>query len=371
VNWAEERRANRAAEAEQARQDADAALARRMRQQAARAEQRRVDEAAAATRVAEQRATRKAARAAALARTAGWLSENRVRLPIYLLALVSAAMAVPAMAAYGEGTYGDATGAALPALSELGMWAFALAVEVSRHRHPNRPVWSLQVGTWLFAGIGFALNVLHGLHRGWDAAAVMGIVSVAGVVAHQLAVASPRRSAVERAEARIDRRAHRKVARVRAAAVRHAVAEIDADGTARLVFAPGRYVLTGRGLIGRRLEAAIEPAAHVGEVLADEVAVWLATQDRPVDPVDDTPIVDAPVLTLDRPDDQRKSTRKRATHPAPKTRTIGQLRTEFAAALADPTVSIDPTKAESIRTALRCAPKTARQLRDEYQADHQ
>jgi hypothetical protein len=359
-NWAEERRANRTAEAEQNRQDADAATARKLREQAARAEQARTNAAAAAKLADKQRDTRRAARAATLTRVTGWLSTNRVRLPIYLLALVSAGMAVPAMAGYGLDTYGDATGAALPALSELGMWAFALAVEVSRHRHPDRPVWALQLGTWVFAGVGFTLNVLHGWHRGWDAALVMGIVSVAGVIAHQLAVASPPRSPAERAAARIERKALRKVAKVRAAAVRTAVAEIDAAGTARLVFTPGRYTLDGR-----RLAAVVEPDRHAGDVLADEVEAFLATQDHR-GPSEDGPIVDAPVLTLDRPNDQRKSTPQPPAPRAPKVRTIGQLRAEFATAIDDPAVAIDPTSAESIRKTLRCAPKTARQLRDEH-----
>ncbi|WP_326945778.1 hypothetical protein OG439_40645 [Amycolatopsis sp. NBC_01307] len=361
TSWAEERRANRAADAEQNRQNADAAIARKLREQAARAEQARTNAAAAAKLADKQRETRRAARVAMLARVTGWLSTNRVRLPIYLLALVSAGMAVPAMAGYGLDTYGDVTGAALPALSELGMWAFALAVEVSRHRHPDRPVWALQLGTWVFAGVGFTLNLLHGWHRGWDAALVMGIVSIAGVIAHQLAVASPPRSPAERAACRIERKALRKVAKVRAAAVRTAVAEIDATGTARLVFTPGRYTLDGR-----RLAAVIEPDRHAGDVLADEVSAFLADQVRPAHGVDDGPIVDAPVLTLDRPADQRESTPPRRTIPAPKARTIDQLRTEFSAAIEDPDVAINPASAESIRKTLHCAIKAARQLRDEH-----
>lgn len=360
TSWAEERRANRAADAEQHRQNADAAVARKLREQAARAEQARTNAAAAAKLADKQRDTRRAGRAAMLARVTGWLSTNRVRLPIYLLALVSAGMAVPAMAGYGLDTYGDVTGAALPALSELGMWAFALAVEVSRHRHPDRPVWALQLGTWVFAGVGFTLNVLHGWHRGWDAALVMGIVSIAGVIAHQLAVASPPRSPAERASARIERKALRKVAKVRAAAVRTAVAEIDAAGTARLVFTPGRYTLDGR-----RLAAVVDPDRHVADVLDDEIAAFFAEQDQ-APRGDDGPIVDSPVLTLDPPADQPKSTRKRRPPRAPNTRSIEDLRAAFAAALDNPDVAINPASAESIRKTLHCAPKYARQLRDEH-----
>ncbi|MCG3748889.1 hypothetical protein [Amycolatopsis sp. Poz14] len=375
--WAENRRADRAAAAEQSRKDAAAKLDRTLSAAAHRAAERRADQAAAADLADQRRAARKASRQATRAQVRGWLAANRVRLPIYLLAVVSAVMAIPAMAGYGRDTYGDWTGAALPALSELGMWAFALAVEVTRHRHPDRPVWALQTGVWVFAGVGFGLNVLHGLHRGWDAAMVMGIVSVAGVVAHQIAVAAPRRSREERHAARaaadaarIERDAARKVAKVRRVAVRDAVAEIGADGSARLVFTPGRYVLR-RHLRGSVLTGAIEPSAPVGEVLADEIGAWLATQDQPTESAEDNPIADAAVSTLDRPSDQRKSTPRKRTHPAPKTRTIAQLREAFAAAIEDPKVSIDPASAESIRKALKCAPKAARQLRDEYKADHQ
>ncbi|MFI5611336.1 hypothetical protein [Amycolatopsis sp. NPDC051903] len=365
--WAENRRADRAADAQQRRADAAAKLDRTLTAAAAQAEQRRADQAAAAELADKRSADRRAARAAAVARIRGWLGANRVKLPIYLLAVVSAVMAIPAMAGYGQATYGDWTGNALPALSELGMWAFALAVEVAQRHHPDRPTWALKTGVWVFAGVGFALNVLHGLHRGWDAAVVMGIVSVAGVVAHQIAVASPRRSRAERDDARIERHATKKVARVRAAAVRRAVAEIDEFGDARLVFDAGHYTLTRRPLRRPTL-------TPVGEVLADEIGTWLATQDQPTAPVDsveDNPIADAPVQTLDHPSEQRKSTPRKRTHPTPKTRTIAQLREALAAAIADPKVSIDPTSAESIRKAIRCAPKAARQLRDEYQADHQ
>ncbi|MEU0792863.1 hypothetical protein ABZ342_22545 [Amycolatopsis sp. NPDC005961] len=358
--WAEERRANHAATAEQRRQDAAAATDRKLREQSARAELRRADAAAAVKLADKQREASRARRAAALARVAGWLSTNRVRLPIYLLALVSAGMAVPAMAGYGLATYGDATGAALPALSELGMWAFALAVEVTRHRHPNRPVWALQVGTWVFAGVGFGLNVVHGLGRGWDAAVVMGIVSVAGVIAHQLAVASPPRSPAERAAARIERQALRKVARVRRAAVRTAVAELAADGTARLVFTPGRYTLDGR-----RLAAVVDLDSHTADVLDDEIAAFFAEQDQ-ASRADDGPISDTPILTLDRPADQPKSTRKPRPPRAPKTRSIEDLRVAFTAAIDNPDVAINPKSAESIRKTLHCAPKYARQLRDEH-----
>lgn len=60
-------------------------------------------------------------------------------------------------------------------------------------------------------------------------------------------------------------------------------------------------------------------------------------------------------------------TRTAAAHTAPPpTRTIEDLRTEFAAAIEAHSIEIDPTSAESIRRVLRCSPKRARQLRDEH-----
>jgi hypothetical protein len=66
------------------------------------------------------------------------------------------------------------------------------------------------------------------------------------------------------------------------ASVRAAVAEIDSDGNATLVFAPGRYTIGKRG----RLTAAIvqglpvDPIADLGDTLGDEVTAWLAEQDQ-------------------------------------------------------------------------------------------
>jgi hypothetical protein len=380
MSYRDDRRADRAADAEQARLDADAATERRIRERDAIARQNRTDDAArveqaltaASARNAEKTArsaARRTTRAARLAALRTFAAAHLVDLLIYPLAVASAVMAVPSMAAFGAQSYGNATGAVLPILSELGMWAFALATMVSRRQHPDRPVWALQLGTWTFAAAALGLNVLHGLDRGLSAAVVMGVASVAGVIAHQLLTASPRRSAVERAEAAIGRRAARKTERVRRAAVRHAVAEIDTAGNATLVYAPGRFVLAKRG----RLEAAIvpglpvDPADPIAELLATEATAWLATQDRP--DLDSGPVDledRGPVATLDHGSDRRKSTPDRSKVRDRTTRTIAQLRADFAAALADDATGIDPTSAESIRKALKCSPARARQLRDEH-----
>lgn len=116
------------------------------------------------------------------------------------------------MAAYGVHVYGNATVVVLPVLSELGMWAFALAVQVRRHRTPGASVWALQVGVWAFAAVAAGLNVVHGLDQGPDAAVAMGVASVAGVAAHQLVTAGGLRSRSERKAARATRRTARRVA---------------------------------------------------------------------------------------------------------------------------------------------------------------
>jgi hypothetical protein len=79
------------------------------------------------------------------------------------------------------------------------MWAFAAATTITRHRHPERPVWHLRLGTVVFAGFGAALNFAHGLAAyGPVAGVVMALVSVAGVTAHQLVTAGPRRPRADR-----------------------------------------------------------------------------------------------------------------------------------------------------------------------------
>ncbi|RBM12129.1 hypothetical protein DI005_33255, partial [Prauserella sp. PE36] len=376
MSWAEQRRADRAAAAEQARLDADAASARRIREREALAEQARRDEQARTQQRQAERAERRARRGAKRAALRSWAAAHTVDLLIYPAVLVAFAMAGPSMAAYGAEVYGSALGWLLPGISELLMLAFAVAVLIARRTDPARPVGMLQAGVWVFAALSAGLNFLHGLDQGWSAGVVMAIVAVSGIAAHQLTLATPPRPAAERAAARIARREARKVARVRRAAVRHAVAEIDADGTARLVYTPGRYVLTGRR--GRRLETAIVPGLPVDQdpTSPTEVADWdtaladLLTRERSVgmsdrDAGDDesTLFRGASVDTLDRDADQPKSNPDRARIGGRVGRSIEQLRAELRAAIEANPNAVDPTSAESIRKTLRCSPRRARQLR--------
>ncbi|WP_208297813.1 hypothetical protein [Actinophytocola oryzae] len=262
-----------AARAEEARKNAVVLAEIETAKDAARAERERADTEYHARLHRQLRAEKnadrdksRARRAAQIAAVRGWVGLHVVDLLIYPLALVSALMAVPAMAAYGYDLYHSGTGFALFFITELGMWAFSIAVHVARHRYPERPVWALQVGVWAFTAAGFGVNFGHG----WQGTgsvfdgAVMGLASVAGVVAHQLVTASPRRSRVERNAVRMAARVARKVARVQRAAVRAAIAELDVDGSARLVFAPGTYTFARTSLTGRcRLTPAAPPALSV------------------------------------------------------------------------------------------------------------
>ncbi|MDQ2877165.1 MAG: hypothetical protein M3Y33_21095, partial [Actinomycetota bacterium] len=128
------------------------------------------------------------------AELAGWVQAHVLDLLFVPVVVVPAALAWTAMAACGHQVYG-AAGLALPAFSEGGMWAFAAANTLTRRRHPGRPTWHLQAGTWVFATSAAALNFAHGVTsvpspggppRGPVVGAVMAVVSVAGVVAHQL-----------------------------------------------------------------------------------------------------------------------------------------------------------------------------------------
>lgn len=250
-----QRRLDEAARAEEARKNAVVLAQIETTKEAAQAERERADAEHRARQDRQARAekdvrrvTARTRRSARVAAARGWMAAHVVDLLIYPLALVSAVMAVPAMAAYGYSLYKSATGLALFFITELGMWAFSLAVHVTRYRHPERPVWALQVGVWAFTAAGFGVNFGHGLTSTGSVfdGVVMGLASVAGVIAHQLVTASPRRSRTERDAARMAARVARKVSRVQRAAVRTAVAQIEADGTARLVFTTGTYMLNRR-----------------------------------------------------------------------------------------------------------------------------
>lgn len=122
---------------------------------------------------------------------------------------------------------------------------------------------------------------------------------------------------------------------------------------------------------------ALAATAHLGALLS--------TGSRRPDPIESSPIerltpddsvaASGPVPASSptpREQQESRSTTPTVANPvtpkvaAPPSRSIEQLRAEFAAALESASIEIDPESAESIRKALRCSPKRARQLRDEH-----
>lgn len=243
-----------AARAEQKRKD-----------DAARAEQRRLDDAAWAEESRKAKAAKDARKAEARAERAkanqarrAWLHDHTVDLLFVPVIAVPGALAWDAMAAYGKTTWGP-LGVMLPLFSEGAMWAFDAAVAIRKRRDQDAPVWLLQVGIAVFAGVGAALNFLHGIdpgttHHGLVMALAMAVVSVAGVTAHQLIIAGPRKSRAEREIDRFRRASERRQAAARKAATSMALIDIDEQGHADLVYEPGTYRLS-RGVRGARLAA--------------------------------------------------------------------------------------------------------------------
>jgi hypothetical protein len=160
----------------------------------------------------------------------------------------------------------------------------------------------------------------------------------------------------------------RKTARIRTAALRAAVAEVDSDGNATLVFTAGRYTIGKR----ERLTAAIvqglpvDPIADLGDTLGDEVTAWLSEQDRPSTDDPSTRANRGSVATLDRDADLHESTPDPHQIWEPVRRSLDDLRVELRARLTADPDSIDTASAQSIRKALRCSAARARQLRDEF-----
>ncbi len=261
------------------RRDLDAAAARQSKalvDKDLRAEKKRRAKVKAKT-------DRSAARRKARGQRADWLAAHTVEVLVYSLAVVCAVMAVPAMAIFGWHLYGP-PGLLLPAVSETGSWSFAGAVMVSRRRHPDRPVRWLVVGIAVFAVTGAALNLAHGWSaHGPLAGVVMAVVSVSGIVAHQLAVAAPPRSRAERAQSRHDRQVARRVDRARRAAVRRAAVTLAADGTAALVYAPGLYAPKRRRLTPAVVAGLPVDPADGWDVALTELAAG-AVPDGPVEP---------------------------------------------------------------------------------------
>ncbi|MGJ7908700.1 DUF2637 domain-containing protein [Actinopolyspora sp. H202] len=289
-------RAARAAargEAERVRAEAESVRAETRRAVAEDAARRAREERAER----EQRSRRRAAeRRQRLASAGGWIGAHPTELLMSVIVVVPALLAWSAMAAYGVDIYGP-LGGVLPLFSEGAMWAFAFSVHLARRQ--GRPTGWLHTGVWTFAAVNAALNFLHGFGAsGVVTGLVMALVSVGGVVAHQLITAAPmrtRRSRAEREAARTARISQRRRVRMERDAVRRSVGELGADGSIRLRHAPGTVTL-GRGPLGaRRLRDAVVPGlppngsqrseeTDPGEQLAAEIGRWLSGESAPSEP---------------------------------------------------------------------------------------
>jgi hypothetical protein len=198
IDRREQARQDRRLTAEIARDDAAARYQARIAERESAARMRR--EAAAGRRAAK--AQRRAELAGAAAAVSAWISGHVIDLLFVPTIAVPAALSWTAMAAFGDRLYGP-VGVMLPAFSEGAMWSFAAAVTITLRRHPERPVWHLRTGIGIFAVFGAALNFLHGLAvpsglfpglpAGILTGAVMALISVSGVIAHQLITAGPQK----------------------------------------------------------------------------------------------------------------------------------------------------------------------------------
>lgn len=296
MSWRDEARQDKLVSA-QIDRDRDAARAQAgIAAARAAAAERREDQAARDGRREDARRRRAKQRDELAAWAAGHVTDL-LFLPVIV---VPAILAWTAMAAYGHDLYGP-LGRLLPAFSEGGMWVFAFARTITLRSHPGRPTWHLLAGTWVFAAVGAGLNFLHGLtapgnqaHAGIGTGAVMALVSAAGVTAHQLVTAGPRRSRAERQQRRLDRRAGARVLAVRRAAIRHAAALVDRDGDASLVIAPGLVAVDRRGRLARidlpELPDPTSELARLAGEAAAEIGALAASLREPL-----------PVLDVSRP----------------------------------------------------------------------
>ena len=248
-SWREEIRQDRLINAQIDREREAARTQARIAERQARAQARREEDLAQSAVRSAARQQARERRAARRADRAAWVCGHVLDLLFVPVIVVPAVLAWTAMGSYGYQLYGP-PGLLLPAFSEGAMWAFAIATTLTIRSHPDRPTWHLRLGTCVFAAVAAALNFTHGLTgpgpHGPGVAVVMAVISVAGVVAHQIITAGPRRSRAERDQARLHRVAARREMAVRRAAVRHAVADLDDEGRARLIYEPGTVALIRR-----------------------------------------------------------------------------------------------------------------------------
>src|SRR5690606_9730482 len=173
----EERRRDRAAAAEQARLDRehDLRLRREDRERRRRERQQRIDRWMTAIRSTSQ-----------------WVGQHPVDLLMSVIVIVPGLLAWTAMAAFGQDIYGP-IGGLFPLFSEAASWVIAFAVQRARRR--GGPVRMLMTGLVITTAIQGALNAAHGVvAEGPLVGLVMALVSVSGVIIHQIHVWSDRQA---------------------------------------------------------------------------------------------------------------------------------------------------------------------------------
>ncbi len=300
-SWREERRLDRLAAAQADRESKAAEVQARIAEADARDRRKREERR---SRQAERRAARTRRADRMSARTA-WLREHVTALLFVPVIAVPGVLAWTAMASYGATLYGRA-GFTLPAFSEGAMWAFAAAVTITPAPLPRTPglAPAARHGPLRSRGRGTELHPRRGpragparrhRHRRSDGARV-GRRGNGAPADHGL---GPRRSRAGRSAARTDRAVARRERAIRRAALRRAVAVLDAAGNARLVHAPGTVTLTrrrGRLSLGPVPHAPVwlpwpmvlpggpEQAVRLGDLLADEAVAaymeWRSGQAR-------------------------------------------------------------------------------------------
>ncbi|WP_199439301.1 hypothetical protein [Umezawaea beigongshangensis] len=361
--FAENRRADKAAAAEQRRADQAMLFEQRRADAEARAERERADQAAAAKLRQERADAARARRAAARAAVTSWVSAHTIDLLFLPVVLVPAVLAWSAIAGFGHDLYG-APGWTMPLFSEAAMWAFAFARAAALRA--GRPTGRLTLGVWVFAGVSGTLAFLHGLtHPGGGAVdgIVMALVAVGGVVVHQMvtaAPAKPRPTREQRAASRLHRLAARRVEMVRRTALRHAVAELAADGTATLVHRPGLVELR-RGWTGRvRLMPTTVAGLPVTDGWDDAAADLVAEIDayRAALPA---PRTDAAMITTDPVETSPATFTAQTAHsagnaetvPAPDADKIARYTARVRAAIDRQALPKHPSQTQ-VRKFLRC-----------------
>lgn len=354
---------------------------------AARGQQRREDRAAEAEQARkdaaqrfEQRRQRRAEHGETLRSWVRWAGAHPVDLLMSVIVIVPAVLAWSAMAAYGVGIYGP-HGAILPALTEGAMWAFAFASRQAKAA--SRPVWMLLIGLWVFAAVAAGLNYTHGVQVSVGVGVVMAVVSISGVVAHQLHMASdrPLRSRAQRHAAKRERIGQRREHRMAIAATRQAAGQVSADGSVELLVREGTVTVRRNRLVPWRSVVTYGPVLGIGqdgpasETVADEVEAFLADLDTAgtgsVPNVADTPKPAGRDLAADQQRDRGQDTPVPDAEDASEAGSVTPLRSgrswgwdELVAAFWTHVAEgrVTPTSQRNVRLVLGCSRARAREL---------